>query len=46
MAYDDLDKAAELVNQNPYYNPAAVTLPGVRALLEDAWHGRRPQGPK
>jgi maleylacetate reductase len=46
MAHDDLDKAAELVNQNPYYNPAPVTLPGVRALLEDAWHGRRPQGPK
>ena len=42
MREDDLDKAAGLATQNPYYNPAPVTREGVRALLDDAFHGRRP----
>jgi len=42
MAHGDLDAAARLATQNPYYNPRPVELSGIRALLEDAWHGRRP----
>jgi len=42
MAEADLDRAAELATQNPYYNPRPVTRDGVRALLEQAYHGRRP----
>lgn len=37
-----LDEAAELATQNPYDNPAPVTKEGIRALLEQAWHGRPP----
>ena len=42
MAEGDLDRAADLATQNPYYNPRPVTREGVRALLEQAYHGRRP----
>ena len=45
MAHGDLDKAAEIAAGSAYYNPAPVTRHGVRALLEDAWHGRRPVAP-
>jgi len=38
----DLDRAADLATQNPYYNPRPVTREGVRALLDDAFAGRRP----
>ena len=38
----DLDRAAELAIQNPYYNPRPVTREGIRRLLDDAYHGRRP----
>lgn len=42
MREADLDKAANLATRNSYYNPAPVTRDGVRALLNDAFHGRRP----
>ena len=42
MPEDGLDRAADLAVQNPYYNPRAVTRDGVRNLLDDAFHGRRP----
>lgn len=42
MKAEDLDKAAEIATTNPYDNPRAVTKDGVRALLEDAFQGRRP----
>jgi len=42
LAAGDLDRAADLAVQNPYDNPAPVTRAGVRALLDDAYHGRRP----
>jgi maleylacetate reductase len=29
----------------PYPNPRPVTRAGVRALLDDAFHGRRPTRP-
>jgi len=38
----DLDQAADLAVQNPYYNPRPVTRDGIRALLQNAWEGRRP----
>jgi alcohol dehydrogenase class IV len=38
----DLDRAADLAVQNPYYNPRPVTRDGIRALLQDAFEGRRP----
>jgi maleylacetate reductase len=40
---DELDRAADLAVQNPYYNPRQVTREGVRALLDDAFRGKRPE---
>ena len=42
MTEADLDRAADIAVENPYYNPRPVTRAGIRALLDDAWHGRRP----
>jgi maleylacetate reductase len=42
MAEDDLDQAARIATQNPYRNPRPITYDGIRALLDDAYHGRRP----
>ena len=42
MAAEDLDKAAAIATQNPYYNPKPVTREGIRELLDNAYHGRRP----
>jgi maleylacetate reductase len=42
MSEDGLDRAAQLAVQNPYYNPRAVTLAGIRELLQNAFEGRRP----
>jgi maleylacetate reductase len=39
---DDLDKAAGIAVQNPYYNPRPITREGIRALLQDAFQGCRP----
>jgi maleylacetate reductase len=38
----DLDRAADIAVENPYYNPRPITRDGIRALLDDAFHGRRP----
>jgi alcohol dehydrogenase class IV len=38
----DLDRAADLALETPYPNPAPVTRERVRALLQDAYEGRRP----
>jgi alcohol dehydrogenase class IV len=38
----DLDQAAEIATRNPYYNPRPVGREGIRRLLDDAFHGRRP----
>jgi alcohol dehydrogenase class IV len=37
-----LDRAADLSVANPYWNPRPFTRDDIRALLDDAWHGRRP----
>jgi len=42
LAPADLDRAADLAVQKPYYNPRPVTRGGVRAMLEAAHEGRRP----
>ncbi len=42
MPESGLDRAADLAVAKPYPNPAAVTREGVRALLDAAFHGRRP----
>lgn len=42
MTEADLDKAADLAVQNPYYNPRPVTRDGVREMLQAAFEGRRP----
>jgi maleylacetate reductase len=42
MPGDGLERAARLATENPYYNPRPVEYAGVRQLLEDAYHGRRP----
>jgi maleylacetate reductase len=42
MRAGDLDQAADIAVQNPYYNPRAITREGIRALLQDAFEGRRP----
>jgi maleylacetate reductase len=39
----DLDRAADLAVQNPYYNPRPITRDAICALLRDAFEGRRPQ---
>lgn len=39
----DLDDAAELAVKNPYWNPRTIEKAGIRALLQRAWEGSRPQ---
>ena len=38
----NLDRAADIATRAPYYNPQPVDRDGVRALLDAAYHGRRP----
>ena len=42
MRREQLEQAAELAVQNPYYNPRPVTREGIRKLLENAFDGTRP----
>jgi maleylacetate reductase len=42
MPRDALDRAARLTVENPYANPRPVDFWGVRRVLDDAFHGRRP----
>lgn len=36
----NLDQAADIATESPYYNPRPVDRGSVRALLDDAFHGR------
>jgi maleylacetate reductase len=45
MPASALDRAAELATQSPYFNPRPPDRSGIRALLADAFHGRRPSSP-
>ncbi len=38
----DLDRAVEIALAAPYPNPRPLDAAGIRRLLEDAYHGRRP----
>lgn len=42
MKEADLDRAADIATRNPYWNPEPVDRAGIRRLLDDAFHGRRP----
>ena len=42
MPEDGIERAAKLATENPYYNPRHVEYAGVKQLIENAWHGRRP----
>lgn len=42
MKEADLERAARLATENPYPNPAPLSHAGIRALLDAAFHGRRP----
>jgi len=39
----DLDSAAAIATENPYWNPRPIDRGAIRALLQDAWEGRRPR---
>jgi maleylacetate reductase len=45
MREADLDRAAELATLSPYWNPRPLERAGIQALLDDAFHGRRPRLP-
>ncbi|OJF92333.1 maleylacetate reductase [Pararhizobium antarcticum] len=38
----DLDRAAAIATENPYWNPRPIDRASIRALLQDAFEGRRP----
>lgn len=38
----DLDRAASIAVENPYWNPRPIDRGTIRLLLQDAWEGRRP----
>lgn len=40
----DLDRAASIAVENPYWNPRPIDRGAIRTLLQDAWEGRRPAG--
>jgi len=42
MPQAGLDRAADLATANPYWNPRPIERGAIRALLDDAFHGRRP----
>jgi alcohol dehydrogenase class IV len=42
MKETELDRAAELATTAPYFNPRPIDRAAIRALLDDAYHGRRP----
>jgi alcohol dehydrogenase class IV len=43
MPQSGLDRVADLATATPYWNPRPIERGAIRALLDDAWHGRRPQ---
>jgi maleylacetate reductase len=38
----DLDRAADIAAENPYWNPRPIDRASIRQLLQDAWEGARP----
>jgi maleylacetate reductase len=44
MPESGLDGAAELATTMPYWNPRPIERAGIRALLDNAFYGKRPRG--
>lgn len=42
LAEADLDRAADIATQNPYWNPRPVERGALRQLLQNAWAGETP----
>lgn len=42
MAAGELDRCADIASQNAYWNPRPIDKTAIRALLEDAYNGKRP----
>lgn len=42
MTEQDLDRAASLAVESPYYNPRPITEPDIRRMLQAAFEGRQP----
>jgi maleylacetate reductase len=42
MKEEDLDKAADIAVESPYWNPRVIERKAIRQLLDDAFRGRRP----
>jgi maleylacetate reductase len=42
MPKEGIEKAAEMISNDPYPNPVPVEFGPIRAMIEDAWHGRPP----
>lgn len=42
LSESDLDHAADIATQNPYWNPRPIERGAIRALLQSAWLGSRP----
>jgi maleylacetate reductase len=42
MREEDLDRAADIATQNPYWNPRPLDRDSIRAMLQAAHEGRRP----
>lgn len=42
MKEADIDKCADIAVRNPYWNPRPIDRASIRALIADAFHGRRP----
>lgn len=38
----DLDRAADIATENPYWNPRPIDRMSIRTLLQQAWEGVRP----
>ena len=43
LAEADLDRAADIAMENPYWNPRPIEHAPIRALLQSAWEGSRPR---
>ncbi len=43
MHQDDLDRAADIVCANPYWNPQPIDRGRIRSLLQDAFDGVKPR---
>jgi len=42
MAAEELDRCADIATQNAYWNPRPIEKTAIRALLENAYYGKRP----